>query len=608
MEGATVAQIWREEWTPQEESVIWEWCRDNLKLPFSPLQQFDPEDIPQIKEVLEAMEDPEVRMVVLCCAVQTFKTLCGLLYMGRKAACNPGPMMWAQPVSSEALTFSDSRWRRMLEASPPLKALIPTGRNSDQYKKMWQLLVNGQEVHIGPSNRTFLQGKTVETVLIDECWQLRADDDFNPIKDAEARLTRFPTSKLILMSQGSEQGDPFDSKWKETDQAEMQFLCDTCGTRQPYKLENMEWESIKDDEGQYDFDAIAPTIRLHCQAADCERQWEDTPRDRRTLLESATWVPQNPTAPKTKRGFRATAYCNLSWSMLVEDYLRAKIKMQAGDPADMKAFKQKREGVMWGESDDGEFSVEAQVGEFTREEAREWEEEARFRIEGRRPKLIPAEADRKLGEYRARIMSVDVQRTGYYCQVDSYSHDGRSKRLEFRFVVTEEDVQAIQQEFEVHPSLVFVDFGDQQEMVLDMCCKHGWTGIRGDQRDGFLHNPKGREKVVKYYSKVQRKQRGKKWVRTHFISTLAYKDRLSRLLQRPDVYQVPCDFPEQWHKHLDSERRTVSKTGKPVWQKIGSRQDHGKDTACYNLAAAEMVGFFRADVAIDDESANDGDS
>jgi len=71
-----LSTIWREAWRPPDRQPAWAWAEEHIRsIPYSPMPgRFRIENSPQIREVLDAITDPKVRLVSIIAAVQSSKT------------------------------------------------------------------------------------------------------------------------------------------------------------------------------------------------------------------------------------------------------------------------------------------------------------------------------------------------------------------------------------------------------------------------------------------------------------------------------------------------------------------------------------------------------
>lgn len=88
-----LSSILMDAWTPADRREPWRWCEDHIKsIPYSPLPgPFRSENSPWIREVMEAIVDPKIRLVSIIAAVQSSKTTSPALTLCYIIANLPGP-------------------------------------------------------------------------------------------------------------------------------------------------------------------------------------------------------------------------------------------------------------------------------------------------------------------------------------------------------------------------------------------------------------------------------------------------------------------------------------------------------------------------------------
>ena len=182
-----------------------------------------------------------------------------------------------------------------------------------------------------------------------------------------------------------------------------------------------------------------------------------------------------------------------------------------------------------------------------------------------------------------RFLTVDCQMDHLWLVVRGWAADGSSRLLWNERVHTFDDVAAVQERFNVHANLVFVDAGHATYDVYRECAKQGWTALMGDKRATFTHKVKGRKSVERFYSPRRKVVLGRGQTCSVFYwSNLNIKDTLARLRRNQDpdkgpVWEVPDDIDDEYLAQMESEHR-VREGGKWIWKQIGSRPNHDFDS------------------------------
>jgi len=580
-----LSSILRDAWTPADRREPWRWCEDHIKsIPYSPLPgPFRSENSPWIREVMEAIVDPKIRLVSIIAAVQSSKTTSPELTLCYIIANLPGPCLWLDQTDEDAKDESESRLQKLFESCEPVKKLFP--KNKNKQRNCTIHFSNGMTLWLlGAYNKTNLQRRSIRWLFGDETWRWPVGH----MAEAEARTTAFGwLGKCVFMSQGGEENDDTHRKFETTDMREWHYKCPKCGKYIPYKWENIEWDDdCKDENGEYDFSKINHSTALKCP--ECGEYFEDSDRMRRILNKDGKFIALNPNASKENVGFHWNALASMSWGKLAELYLRAKIAARKGDSSLLQQFYQKRLALAWREFAE-DYRLEIASGSYNSGDV--WDEEAGFNKLGEiiAPPFAESEAIAPL-----RIMSVDVQMNSFYLVVRAWSINGSSRLLWHEKVLTWEDIEEIQKRFRILDNLVFVDAGYNSFEVYKHCGERNWIALMGDNRANFFHRLPNGKTVLRFYSPVKHIfiSRYVK-CRMHFWSNLNVKDTLARIRrnQNPSdgaTWDVPTDISEDYLKQMESEHR-IKKGNSWIWEQIGNRPNHYLDCEAMNCAGALML-------------------
>lgn len=587
-----LSSILRDAWTPADRREPWRWCEDHIKsIPYSPLPgPFRSENSPWIREVMEAIVDPKIRLVSIIAAVQSSKTTSPELTLCYIIANLPGPCLWLDQTNEDAKDESESRLQKLFESCEPVKKLFP--KNKNKQRNCTIHFSNGMTLWLlGAYNKTNLQRRSIRWLFGDETWRWPVGH----MAEAEARTTAFGwLGKCVFMSQGGEENDDTHRKFETTDMREWHYKCPKCGKYISYKWENIEWDDdCKDENGEYDFSKINHSTALKCP--ECGEYFEDSDRMRRILNKDGKFIALNPNASKENVGFHWNALASMTWGKLAELYLRAKIAARKGDSSLLQQFYQKRLALPWKEFAD-DYRLEIASGSYNSGDA--WDEEAGFNKLGEI--IAPPFAENEVIA-PLRIMSVDVQMNCFYLVVRAWSINGSSRLLWHEKVLTWEDIEEIQKRFRILDNLVFVDAGYNSFEVYKHCGERNWIALMGDNRANFFHRLPNGKTVLRFYSPVKHIfiSRYVK-CRMHFWSNLNVKDTLARIRrnQNPSdgaTWEVPTDISEDYLKQMESEHR-IKKGNSWIWEQIGNRPNHYLDCEAMNCAGALMLKIIGNDL------------
>lgn len=575
-------------WRLPERIPPWKWCEENVKnIPYSPIPgHFKSANSPWVREVMEAMADPDIRIVSIVAPVQSSKTISAELCLCYIIANFPGPCLWLSQTNADAKDQAEARLHKLFSECDAVKKLFP----ADRHKKKTQTVFfsNGMTLWVlGAHAKSNLQSRSIRWLIGDETWQWPSGH----MQQAEARVTAFGwLGKCIFLSQGGTENDDTHRKFETTDMREWEFKCPKCGKYQPYKWSNIEWDkNYRDGEGRMDFAKVRSSVRLVCEF--CKHEIADSDANRKLLNSSAKFVPQNPNAPATKAGFHWNSLASMSWGELAEMYLRAKESCRRGDMEDLKNFYQKRLALPWGDLEE-DFTLDISPSGYRMGD--DWESEGAVGAKGA---VLPPPHENK-NRVRLRFLTVDVQMDHFYAVVRSWACDASSRLVYCAKLQTWEDVEILQNRFGVFPQLVFVDAGYSTFEVYRNCAKHNWTALMGDGRMDFPHRVNGKI-TQRFYSTARHPLVSDRKCRMHYWSNLGIKDTLARLRsnRNPDegsTWEVPSDVPEEYLKMLDSEQR-VKKGNSWEWRQIGKRPNHYWDCEAMQVCAAYMMKLFKVD-------------
>lgn len=568
---------------PDDEGDIVDWLVANVKqIPFSPMPSgFRIQDTPWLGEPLRACADPELRLIQIIAPIQSGKSLMAELLSCFILARQPAPTLYLNDTDHNAADWMQSRLRVLWENVPPVQAKLP---KEEKNKKGGTVQTDEMTFWcLGAFNEKNLQRRSIRWLVADETWLYPKGH----LAEASARVTSFGwLGKRIFMSQGGFQGDETDEVWNTTDKRVWSFACPKCNHRQPWTFDQLRIPAEgKTFEGDYDYEAVRKGTCYECEG--CKHQFKDSRASRQEMNERGFYAVTNPLASSDNAGYTWEAVCARSWGAIAEMYLRAKtIADLTGDTNPLRIFSQKQRAKFWSDAPDAFDSLQA-IGDYKQGDV--WDEEALLDPSTKR---VSAEKD-KPNQIKTRFMTVDVQRTGFYCLVRAWASDGRSRLIKWKYVQTWEDVDGLAKTNGVIPAFVYVDCGDQFDDVIRQCGIYKWTALRGDARYDFpwrIQTTQGIKNVSKTYAPARIVNVGTGAVRVHHYSNLALKDQLSRL-RKIGKHTCPNDCGQEYLDQMESEVRTMNTNGKPEWKRIGKRANHLWDCEVMQLVPTLAFGL-----------------
>lgn len=309
--------------------------------------------------VFQAIKNPVILEIAIRAAVQTLKT-----FVVEKSASyfikhHPGDMAVYDCDIEAASDHAKSRLGPMLHSVPGIAEMIGDVESRHDITTT-EFYLPGMTLRLWPLNESATQRITLRYVFISDAFLSKRT---GKIGEAKARTTQHSKDKkIIIESQGSDEGDDFDLEFAQTNQQTLHVKCPLCGEGQPF-----EWERVRDDgtyagfnrgpdsealleNGEYNEKYILENTFYECYH--CKGKWLDIPETRAKLDESSYYVAQNPNADPSKAGFSWPAWINrrLKWGALMLEYLIAKKAVKEfGYNEKFKQWWQKRAAKSWSE-------------------------------------------------------------------------------------------------------------------------------------------------------------------------------------------------------------------------------------------------------------------
>ena len=593
--------IGRDVLRPADESDPVLWLEKNVQaIPDSPMPgPFRSERTPWLAQALRIAADPETRLLMILASIQSGKSLFARLFSCWAIANQPGPMMVLQSTDPEAKDFAIRYLRPVWNNCPPVKKKM-LGEDMER-----STTADFERMTIycrGIWNENNLQRLSLRYVIADECWLAPQGH----LEEASARVTAFGwMGKRIFMSQGGRDKQEFHQMLATTDVRDWSCRCPDCD-----HLQRWDWQSVKFPKeakvgGIWKLEIVRDGTRYECVS--CKSLWPDTNEIRSIANAKGEFVSRIPKDGRGKIGLVWNSIATMSWGELGVAWLKAVEALdEFGDEEPMRIFIQKRLANPY-EEKASEILIEATTGEYKMGE--DWPEEGGF-VKGKPLAgcLLPADA-RDLPDFvRFRFLAVDVQKRGFYWVVRSWNGEGKSRLLGCGYCFAWSELADVQNKFKVHSANVFVDCGNDKDEVLTACGARGWNATRGDQRNEFpwkIRLPNGQSKTeFRPYSAPVMETTGQKRVKVFYFSNLRLKDTLANLI-RKGKHTRASDVPEEYVAQMQSERRTISANGKPIWEQINDRANHFWDCEVILMLSAlawRLIGKVEADAEIAEQA------
>ena len=570
-----VYEAFAEVMQPGSDLSIDEWFNHHVKVVDSPHgANYDINQTPWFKEIAEAVADNSNDEIVVVAPVGSGKTAFFEALIHWIVVEEPGFTLVAMQTEQDAKDLWETRLSKAMRLCQPISNLWPADRNSI---RKGTVIFPHMSLLMGGANLSHLQSKSCRWVIGDEVWLWKP----GMMDEARGRTHDRWNARLIFVSQGGEEGTDWHKAFMDSNQGHFSWQCEECERFNKWEHANIRYEKIKDEEDQYDWEAIKESVYMECP--DCEAKYKDTSETRRRLANNSKYISENGKALKGIRGFTYTDYSVWwkPWSKFVLRWIVANDELKRGYIEPIKKLKQKRLAEFW-KDDFGDVKTKLIAADYSKTDYMNgelWDDE------------------------RFRFITVDVQRDHYWIVGRAWKADGSSRILFEGKVLTEESIRDYQLRYKVQDKLCFLDAQFDTGRVYDYCVKHGWTALHGSGQDGFIHAKKRgarRIRVKKFFSKYELAQApGGGTAPYIFWSNEKVKDALVILRSGQGMaWEVPQDASEDYVHQIDSEvkREVINKaTGQVHKRYVKIKKDnHLWDCEAMQVAAAMMVGALRS--------------
>ena len=570
-------------WKPPTTLKPWEWAAKNVKISNSERSsKYDPEQTPWWKAPMECAADAETREVVVLAPTGSGKSTLAEALIPYVVSEDPGPFLYASQTDEDAKFWAETRLQPALKSCAAIADLWPEDRHKS---RKLDIIFPHMPLIMGGANGSNFQEKSMRWLYGDEVWKWKA----GLIREFLARHHDRWNRKVFLVSQGGFADGEFEGEWKKTDMADFAWRCD-CGHEQAYDFESLRFDTITREDGTIDEQATADTARMECKI--CRKAYADTPANRRKLATSnlgnghGGYVSTTESGLRGYRGFHidALAVWWVPWSSEVLGWLESVRALKQGIVDKRRQWWQKRRAKFWADhmSDD---AMPISRADFTKADC---ESAERFDWE------------------KERFMTIDAGGNHFWHMVCAWGDGGKARILSEGYVPSdgkdEKALEDLRKKYGVEPGKTIIDIGFDQDRILDLCVKHGWTGIKGDGvRTDWEHVDRTGNKVRRLYSKTQRQKAKSGGIAKWFwLATNPVKDIAHRLITgQGGELEVPGDVSKAFETHMKSERREVvrhARTGQetPLWI-TRNRQNHLWDCLVYQVGCSLVFELFETD-------------
>lgn len=568
-------------WAPPPRLTVSQWADAHRRL--SPEGASEPgpwrtERTPYLREIMDAISDPEIERVVVQSSSQVGKTEVLLNAIGYHMDVAPCPMLLVYPTEGTAEDFSKERLAPMLRDTPVLQGKVSERTRDGANTILKKLFPGGVLTLVGANAPAGLASKPIKIVLFDEVDRFddSAGDEGDPVDLATKRTLTFWDRKIVEVSTPGIKGiSRIEKEFIATDQRRYFMPCPHCEEFIRFMWGCVDWKGRPAEEAVYVCHLCGGII---------------TDADKPEMLERGVWLPtwqdnpDTPAPPKANvRGFHLNElyapWTNTTFGAIASNHVKA-----VRDGA--------RALQVW---------VNTSLGET-------WEEEGES-VDGKALYNRREEWNGKVPQGAAVLVAgVDVQKDRLELEVVGWGIEQESWSVDYRILlgdteqpdVWEQLDRALLEPYEHESGHVLtvaaagVDTGYRTQKVHDFCLP------RWSRRIYALKGMSGPGRPL--ITRPAKPKRGKCPLFT--VGTDTAKDSLYARLGRQETGPGYCHFPmertEEYFEQLTVEKQITKWDkghAKRVWMKPAGARNEALDCRVYAMAALAILNPNVAEIA-----------
>lgn len=419
---------------------------------------------PFLRKPMDAADDIRVKRLIIFKASSTMGTILGQCINAKRISKDVGDQLMVCQTEDDAAKWQKTRGKEWLESIPDVMRLLKTDKYS-RTQELW--LFRHKFLSISGPGINAAQSVQVRYVQTDES-HLEAYPQGRLVEFEKRMGGRFDAQATHITT-APDEGREVDGFYNTGSQEEWHWRCPKCNqlvwplweerSRQHYNGERIfQWKEFQSETATLDsIIAICP----HCQHVN-----HDNDRERYALVRDGDYVAMNPTAPIEQASFRWSVFAGhwIPWRSMLAEYLAARrAALELFDLKPYEDFVKKREC----------FSYKPQLPDFGQA------------IGGTNYKLgdeWEPGTDILTGDYQAGKRG---EGSHIWALVTRWDKQGNSRRITYRRCETWAQFRALQLEFKVWDSNVYVDCGYDDRTVFWQCSIYKWYATKGSDLQQF---------------------------------------------------------------------------------------------------------------------------
>lgn len=311
---------------PDEIMTVSEFSEKNIYLPenMSEPGLINLDRTPYMRKPLDDLTPGnKINKVVFMGSVQLAKSNMAIMFALAMMFISPGNTMFVFPRISDAHDFAQERLSPMIQASPVLKKLVKSGRNSDN--KIGKKTYRGGFIYFAGSNSAAsFRSRPIRYMIMDETDEYPQDVEGqgNPISLAINRTISFKErKKIVLTSTPTDENSHIYNEFLGGTQEHRYLPCPHCGHFQKLDFrKGLKYKTVNDEGKVY----LKGSVFYECEAC----QFEIKEAHKGDMSKRGEWRADNPDADYTSYHLNALHSPWLSWDEIVKKWIASQSSRQ----------------------------------------------------------------------------------------------------------------------------------------------------------------------------------------------------------------------------------------------------------------------------------------
>lgn len=533
---------------------------------------------PYLIEPMNTWQQPHVREVYLCFAPQTGKTQVMFNGMCYIIDARPSAMMYIMPDEKVTKRISKRRIGPMFKGTPRISALM--SQKADDTTALSVQFINGADLMMAwATSPAALASESIEYLFMDELdkYPEFSGKESDPISLARQRVTAYThTSKIMGVSTPTTDTGYIVKAMEEADEIrDYHVPCPVCGEFQVMIFDQIIWPGNCRDPREIQRKRLANYQCIHCGMF-----WDDHQRD--DAVKKGIWIARGEGVPRpVSVAFHLPSWYSpfVSLSRVAADFLRGQ-----EDPAKLMAFVTQHKAEAWRETivPKKESGVLEHCTDLPAGVVPEWAV--------------------------ALTAYFDAQKHGFWFVVRAWDADLNSHLVQYGYVTTFEDVEAIifRTRYPVQNSKetmgiwrAGIDTGGGEteggewtrtEEIYQWLRKVPPGVVYGTK--GASHKSPARIKITRIDVLPRSRKNIPGGLELRILATDQYKEiihwRLERKPGESQYFSLHADVGMDYAKQLLAEEKARDRRGRIYW-KQAHRDNHLLDCEVGNAALADSA-------------------